>query len=214
MNLDAALFKHSRARRAVPLALLALLAACGGGEPPSATAPANPANAAPATPVAPALPASGPSGGDTPSTATCNLPDFNAAVLSRVNQFRAAGASCGSRGAFAAAPPLAWNAALRQAAEAHSRDMVANNFFSHTGADGSSSGQRIAAAGYNWSSYGENIAAGQGSVVQVVVGWMASDGHCANVMSPAFADIGVACVAGTASTAYRSYWTMDLGKSR
>jgi hypothetical protein len=40
--------------------------------------------------------------------------------------------------------------ALTQAALVHSDDMVANNFFSHTGSDGSSAGQRATAAGYAW----------------------------------------------------------------
>ena len=92
--------------------------------------------------------------------------------------------------------------------------MVVNNFFSHTGANGTSAGDRITAAGYAWTTYGENIAAGQNSINQVVDGWMASDGHCANIMNPAFVDIGVVCVAGTASTAFGTYWTMDLGKLR
>ena len=43
---------------------------------------------------------------------------------------------------------------------------------------------------------------------------MASDGHCANIVNAAFADIGVVCVAGNASTMYGTYWTMELGKSR
>ena len=51
------------------------------------------------------------------------------------------------------------------------------------------------------------------AVAEVVAGWMASDGHCANLMNPAFRDIGLACVSGTASNVYRSYWTMVLGAS-
>ena len=57
-------------------------------------------------------------------------------------------------------PPLAANAALAAAATAHSNDMANKNFFSHTGSDGSNPGQRISRAGYNWYTYGENIAAG------------------------------------------------------
>ena len=207
MNIDAESSPFARQRSYVAALLVALLAACGGGG-----GDAEPA-ATPAVPVSPAPPASSPSGGAS-ATGTCNLPDFANAVLTRVNQYRAAGASCGTHGAFAPAAGLAWNLPLTQAADSHSRDMVANNFFSHTGANGSSAGQRISAAGYDWSSYGENIAAGQASVSVVVDGWMASDGHCANIMNAAFVDIGVACVPGSTSTTYRTYWTMDLGKSR
>jgi uncharacterized protein YkwD len=131
-----------------------------------------------------------------------------------VNAYRAAGASCGSEGNFPAAPPLAWNAALTQASLVHSDDMVAFNFFSHTGSDGSSAGQRATAAGYIWQSWGENIAAGQLSVAVVMASWMASPGHCANIMHAGFRDIGLACVSGGAGSSYPTYWTMTLGSAR
>jgi Cysteine-rich secretory protein family len=123
-------------------------------------------------------------------------------------------ASCGSEGSFPSAAPLAWNAALTQASLVHSDDMVAANFVSHTGSDGSSAGQRATAAGYVWQSWGENIAAGQPSVAAVMAGWMASPGHCANIMHERLRDIGVACVSGGASNTYRTYWTMTLGLAR
>ncbi len=135
-------------------------------------------------------------------------------MLAAVNARRRSGASCGSKGSFAAAPDLSWNAALAQAALAHSDDMVSRNFFDHTGSSGSSPGDRITAAGYPWRGWGENIAAGQGSVAEVVDGWMKSDGHCANLMNPAYKDIGVACVSGNAGTRYASYWTQDFGTPR
>lgn len=199
----------TRAGSAALFALVGALAACGGG------GDSPPTNATPAPgPASPAPAPSSPGGGTASSAGTCNLPDFATNVLARVNQYRAAGANCGSGGNFAAAPALAWNLPLTEAADAHSRDMVASNFFSHTGSSGSTAGQRISAAGYNWSTYGENIAAGQSGVNQVVDGWMASAGHCANIMAPAFVDIGVVCVAGNASTRYSTYWTMELAKSR
>jgi len=178
------------------------MAACGGGGESAPVA------------ASPAATASSPGTADAGAAGTCNLPDFAAGVLARVNQFRAAGATCGSHGAFAPAPGLAWNLALTQAADSHSRDMVANNFFSHTGANGSNAGQRITAAGYDWRAYGENIAAGQTSINAVVDGWMASEGHCANIMNAELLDIGVACEAGSISTVYRTYWSMELGRAR
>jgi len=146
--------------------------------------------------------------------ATCNLPDFEAEMLAAVNAYRAAGASCGSEGSFPPASPLAWNALLTQASLAHSDDMVASDIFSHTGSDGSGVGQRTTAAGYVWQSLAENIAAGQTSVATVMASWMASPGHCANIMHGSYRDIGVACVSGGAGNSYRSYWTMTLGLAR
>ncbi|MFO1271567.1 MAG: CAP domain-containing protein [Rubrivivax sp.] len=195
--------------RFLSLALLALLAACGGGggdETPAPTAGAP-------TPSPSPIPAPSPSPSPAPGAdVTCGLAGYQAEMLSRVNAYRAAGASCGANGSFPAAPALAWNAALTEAGRVHSQDMVTHNFFSHTGSDGSDAGQRITAAGYAWHGWGENIAAGYGTVQQVVDGWMASDGHCANIMNASLKDIGVACLRGTASNAYSTYWTMDLAR--
>ena len=119
--------------------------------------------------------------------ATCNLANFQAEALALVNAHRTAGASCGARGSFAATTALSWNDPLTQASLVHSDDMVSGNFFSHTGSTGLDAGQRATAA---------------------------SDGHCANIMNPAFRDIGLACVSGSASNTYRSYWTMTLGAAR
>ena len=198
-----------RRLRLLGLAASFILAACGGGEEPTAVA----AEPAPAPAPAPTDPP--PSSGTVPGTrATCNLAGFAAEMLSRVNARRAAGAACGTAGTFAPTVALAWNDPLTQASLVHSDDMVAGNFFSHTGSDGSSAGQRATAAGYVWRAWGENIAAGQPSVASVVDAWMASPGHCANIMSATFRDIGVACVNGGAGNTYRTYWTMTLGAPR
>jgi uncharacterized protein YkwD len=111
-------------------------------------------------------------------------------VLDLVNENRAAGADCGSSGQFAAAPPLSMNPALRCAARAHSLDMATANFFSHTNLAGEGPGERMSQAGYDGRAWGENIAFGQSTPAQVVAGWMNSPGHCANIMSPTFTEIG------------------------
>jgi uncharacterized protein YkwD len=139
------------------------------------------------------------------------LANFEADALRLVNQQRAAGASCGSRGSFAPAAALTWNAQLATAAYGHSRDMADNNYFSHDSLDGRTMADRIDATGYAWSTIGENIAAGYGSVQSVVSGWMASDGHCANLMNPRFTEFGLACARNDASQ-YRIYWTQNLGR--
>jgi uncharacterized protein YkwD len=184
--------------------VLAVLSACGGGGDAPAPSPAS-------------APAPGPSPAPAPTAtaeSTCGLSDFVVRAMARINQWRATGATCGSRGAFAPATALVWNDLLTQAADGHSRDMVANNFFDHVGSDGSTLGSRVTATGYAWRSLGENIAAGQITIEQVVDGWIASEGHCANLLNPAFAEVGLACVSGTTSTTYRTYWTMDLGQPR
>jgi uncharacterized protein YkwD len=170
-----------------------LVAGCGGGG-------SSDASAAPATANV--------------ELSTCGLSNFSGRILQRINQLRASGANCGSSGTFAPAPAVAWNAQLTQAADGHSQDMAANNYFDHTSLDGRTFSQRIDATGYTWSAAGENIAAGYASIDAVMDGWTQSAGHCANLMSQNFTEIGVACVPGTSSTTYSNYWTMDLAKPR
>jgi uncharacterized protein YkwD len=179
-----------------------LLGACGGGGS-DAAAPA-PASSTPSPPP------------ETPTStgATCGISDFAATALARVNAVRATGADCHSRGVFPPAAALTWNAKLTDAASAHSADMAAKNYFSHTSADGRTMDARVNATGYLWSGLGENIAAGYPGIDKVMDGWIASDGHCANLMSANLTEIGLACVPGTSSSTYNTYWTMDLGKPR
>ncbi|NER00164.1 MAG: hypothetical protein F6K30_26280, partial [Cyanothece sp. SIO2G6] len=54
--------------------------------------------------------------------------------------------------------PLAWNELLGNAAEGHSQDMLDRDFFAHRNPDGDRSFDRIADAGYNASTTGENLA--------------------------------------------------------
>lgn len=145
-----------------------------------------------------------------PAAQTCGLANFQQDLMARINQFRASSRTCGSL-TYAAAAPLSWNTKLFNAAAAHSADMAAKNYFSHTSLDGRTFSQRITAAGYNWNYAGENIAAGQTTVDQVMNAWINSPGHCANLMNKNFTEVGVACVRNDAST-YRLYWTMDLAR--
>ena len=134
-------------------------------------------------------------------------------MLDAVNAFRAGTRSCGSEGTFAPAPALAWSCELAAAALHHSADMANNNFFSHTGSDGSSAGDRATRAGYTWSAWGENIAAGYTSVSAVMQGWIDSPGHCANLMAPIFTHLGAAKYYSATST-YGTYWTQAFGRPR
>ncbi len=206
-----------RSRPMSALMLLALVAACGGGGDPAAdaaappSAPGDSAVSAAEDPAAAPVDAAPAAAG---THASCNLPDFEQDATALINAHRAAGAQCGARGAFAAVASLSWNAPLNAASLVHSEDMVANDFFAHAGSNGSNAGQRASEAGYVWSTWGENIAAGQGSVASVVAAWMASPGHCANLMNADFSDVGLACVSGVAGSTYRSYWTMTLARPR
>ena len=144
-----------------------------------------------------------------------NMKDWKGAgrdVLEAVNRIRRIGAQCGDQ-RFDPAPALAWSDSLGQAALMHSEDMAQHNVFSHTGTDGSMAGERADRAGYTWQFVGENVAAGQGSVDQVVAGWLASREHCFNIMNPDFTEMGAAYSVNSRSTA-GIYWTQVFGTPR
>ena len=116
---------------------------------------------------------------------------------------------------YDAAPPVAWNDTLAMAAFLHSEDMAINQFFSHTGSDGSAPGERITREGYDWRTYGENIAVGYPTVFDVMQGWLGSEGHCRNIMTPDFAEIGAAFAEGKyLGNPAAPYWTFDLAPHR
>ncbi|MFF3941463.1 sigma-70 family RNA polymerase sigma factor [Streptomyces phaeofaciens] len=122
---------------------------------------------------------------------------LGAQVIALVNEERAS-AGCG---------PLTEDGLLRKAAQGHSEDMAARDFFDHTNPDGADPGQRITAAGYRWSTYGENIAKGQQSAESVMTSWMNSPGHRANILNCDFKNIGV----GIHDGAGGPWWTQNFG---
>jgi uncharacterized protein YkwD len=96
--------------------------------------------------------------------------------------------------------PLRENDRLERAAQAHARHMVDRSLFSHDSADGRTADARIGQSGYGDAvRVGENLAygtGGEGSPGAVVEGWMESPGHRANVLAPAYREIGLGVVEG------------------
>jgi uncharacterized protein YkwD len=157
--------------------LVALLAGCGAGTHARQGAPTES------------------SGAETPTE-----------LVALVNEARASGRDCGTRGWFDPAPPLRSDSLLMGVAQAHSEDQAARGVMSHQGSDGSAPADRVTDAGYTWRAVGENIAWGYPTAVSAMEGWLASAGHCANLMSPAFEELGVG-LAG-------SYWTQVFAAPR
>ncbi len=151
---------------------------------PTTAAPTTAAPTTPAPTAAPTTPA--PVGGDGP---------VQQQILNLVNAERA-NAGCGA---------LTLNGPLNNAADAHSEDMYVNNYFDHTGLDGSKPWDRAARAGYGSSFIGENIAAGYGSAEAVMNGWMNSSGHRANILNCSYNHLGVGHSSGG------NYWTQLFG---
>jgi len=163
---------------------------------PPAPAPAKPKAAAPAprkttTPVRTTTTTAKPA----PSPVSGGVADQ---VLALVNNERA---KAGCRSVKA-------SSALQRAAQGHSADMAAKDYFSHDSQDGRSFADRIRAAGYSGGSIAENIAAGQSTASSVMKGWMNSSGHRANILNCSYSALGVGYAKGGS---YGYYWTQDFG---
>lgn len=96
--------------------------------------------------------------------------------------------------AKAGCPALVVEPRLAAAAAAHSRAMAQQDFFSHTGVDGSTPADRVSATGYAWRLVAENIAAGPPTPEAVVAGWMGSPGHRASILDCRLRETGVGYV--------------------
>ncbi|HLS09710.1 CAP domain-containing protein [Lentibacillus sp.] len=90
--------------------------------------------------------------------------------------------------------PLKVDTELSKVAREKSRDMAANNYFSHDSPTYGSPFDMMKQYGISYRTAGENIAKGQRTPQQVVDGWMNSEGHRENIMNPNFTHIGVGYV--------------------
>ncbi len=136
-------------------------------------------------------------GAHTPATAATKR-EMRAAVLCLVNKQRA----------LHHLPALHASAALDRSAQRWTNTMVGSGQFTH----GANFAARISAAGFHWSYAGENIAAGFQTPTAAVRAWMASTGHCQNILNPDYADVGTGVSPhGTGPGIGPSTWTQDFG---
>jgi uncharacterized protein YkwD len=121
-----------------------------------------------------------------------NLTEVDAATLCLVNQERARNGE----------QPLQPNARLQQAAQSHSEEMVADDYFGHVSPSGETPLQRVLATGYvpgpkDGYTIGENIAWGTmqlSTPAEIVAAWIASPEHLANILYAPYRDTAVAIV--------------------
>ena len=118
--------------------------------------------------------------------------------------------------------PLRQNALLDAASIEHSQDMVRRDYFEHATPDGRSVADRLRAIGYQRgvsASAGENIAYGVGdksTPASIVQAWMHSPGHRADILRPAFTEIGIGISLGAPEVLERdrqasATYTTDFG---
>ncbi|PRP92387.1 Cysteine-rich secretory protein family protein [Enhygromyxa salina] len=136
---------------------------------------------------------------------TAEWAQFEAEVVTIVNQRRSEGATCGDE-SFAATGPVVAEAQLRCAARLHSEDMALRGFFAHTNLDGESPWDRVDKTEYSGNASGENIAQGYPDPAAVMDGWMNSPGHCSNIMNPDNTELGVGFYGDG------NYWTQVMGR--
>ena len=105
--------------------------------------------------------------------------------------------------------PLRMNSTLTAVAQAHAADQASVDTMSHTGTDGSDAGTRIVRSGYPVQAWGENVAGGYATPDTVMVAWMNSPGHRANIVNGTFTQIGIGLAYAPDGTAY---WAMELGR--
>lgn len=177
-------------RQAILIVTLGVLSACGssGGSGPNVTPPSTTTPGSPTPPPPGGAPPAPPGGVD------------NVTFAGLLNDVRLANSTS----------PVTFDNRLGGAAQKHAGDMLANDYFSHTGLNGSSPGDRIAAEGYQWRTYGENIAQGQTSQAEVMDAWTNSPGHHANNVNPDFEDFGL----GKAGSGSDTRWVLVLASER
>lgn len=113
--------------------------------------------------------------------------------------------------------PLKYNETLSNAARYHAVDMMQDNYFDHNSFDVQSGSlvqvcawsTRVDKFYLNRSWIGENLAAGYYTPEAAVEGWMNSDGHRANILSPNYREMGVGYASGGGR--YNYYWGQDFG---
>ena len=101
--------------------------------------------------------------------------------------------------------PLNWNESLATVARAHSRNMLAQQFFAHVDPNGESFTTRINKAGIPWQAAGENIA-----IYDTVSGAEAAfmneprfqHNHRANILNNSYTDVGIGIVQGPDGSLY------------
>ncbi len=106
--------------------------------------------------------------------------------------------------------PVTLSPTLTNAAEFHSRDMAARNYFSHDLPGIASWSQNITNHGYSAGTRAENIAAGYGDAQRTFDQWVNSTPHRTNMLNPNLRAIGIGAAYG-AGTQYGTYWTTTFG---
>lgn len=111
-------------------------------------------------------------------------------------------------------PPLDLDPRLNAAAQAHADDMLARTYYAHESPEHTLPRARLLAAGYVADVVGENLAAGQTSVENVMEAWLHSIDHRRNLLEPRFVHLGVGIAVGSYQHRYKVLWVQDFARPR
>ncbi|MGW7486548.1 CAP domain-containing protein [Streptomyces sp. NPDC054786] len=165
---------------------------------PHASRPGRSADTAKSTTPRAAHPESGAGATDPAGTraATGTAAAFAQKIVELVNAQRAQH-GCG---------PLTVDRRLQAAAQAHSDDMAARNYYEHNTPEGVDPGTRMTKAGFPWGSWAENIFKSPKDPSTAMKGWMDSPGHRDNLLNCSYKATGV----GVNLSANGPWWTQDF----
>ncbi len=119
--------------------------------------------------------------------------DYKTQVVTIINQERAA----------VGLPGVSQNASLDAVAQIRAQEIVTT--FAHTRLNGTDWYTVLAENGVTYMCAGENIAAGYGTPQDVMVAWMNSDGHRANILNSSFGQVGIGYYTDPNSV-YGTFW--------
>jgi len=111
-------------------------------------------------------------------------------------------------------PPLDLDPQLNAAAQAHADDMLARTYYAHQSPEGTLPRARLLTVGYLADVVGENLAAGQTSVENVMEAWLHSVDHRRNLLDPRFVQLGVGIAVGSYQHRYKVLWVQDFARPR
>lgn len=110
-------------------------------------------------------------------------------------------------------PPLSFNSLLTVMATAKANDMIEKQYFAHVSPTGIDLTMLAKTYGYVYLNVGENLALGDFvSSRDVVLGWMNSPGHRANILSKNFTEIGVSAILGNYEGRNAWYVVQEFGR--
>ncbi len=109
-------------------------------------------------------------------------------------------------------PRLCVHSALKRAAEAHSKDMIRRDYFSHV-TKGTNRGpcERIRRRGYRYRYCAENIGAHYPTPERMFEAWMKSTGHRRNILNARYREVGIGVYTGEYNGNRTTMYTVDFG---